>query len=150
MGKERKGKGFIRRHSLSLVSVGVLTMWIFLYSVSSPSTHTGSFFGNAIADWSGVVVIVIATKYLYEKGSSESRRPPQGLMSPILQRLQNHSLSIFLLITGIGWIALYASIDSEDKWGQVVGNIVSEWTQIFCLVLMTKSLIETHSKESAR
>jgi hypothetical protein len=35
----------IRRHSLSVVSIGVLIMWIFLYSVSSPSTHTGSFFG---------------------------------------------------------------------------------------------------------
>jgi hypothetical protein len=150
MRKERKRKGFIRRHSLSLASVGVLIMWIILYSVSSPSTHTGSFFGNAIADWTGVVVIVIATKYLYEKGSSESRRPPHGLMSPILQRLRDHSLSIFLLITGIGWIALYVTMDSEAKWGQVVGNIVSEWTQIFCLVLMTKSLIEPHSKESAR
>jgi hypothetical protein len=150
MRKERKRKGFIRRHSLSLVSVGVLIMWIILYSVSSPSTHTGSFFGNAIADWTGVVVIVIATKYLYEKGSSESRRPPHGLLSPILQRLRDHSLSIFLLITGIGWIALYVTMDSEAKWGQVVGNIVSEWTQIFCLVLMTKTLIEPHSKESAR
>ena len=53
MGKGRKRKGFIRRHSLSVVSVGVLIMWIVLYSVSSPSTHTGSFFGNAIADWTG-------------------------------------------------------------------------------------------------
>ena len=150
MRKERKRKGFIRRHSLSLVSVGVLIMWILLYSVSSPSTHTGSFFGNAIADWTGVVVVVIATKYLYEKGSSESRRPPHGLLSPIRERLRDHSLSIFLLITGIGWIALYVSMDSEAKWGQVVGNIVSEWTQIFGLVLMTKGLIEPHSKESAR
>jgi len=39
-------------------------------------------------------------------------------------------------------------VDSESKWGQVVGNIVSEWTQIFALVLMTKRLIEAHSKES--
>jgi hypothetical protein len=113
MGKERKHKGFIRRHSLSLVSVGVLIMWILLYSVSSPSTHTGSFFGNAIADWTGVGVMVITTKYLYEKGSSESRRPPHGLLSPIRERLRDHSLSIFLLITGIGWIALYVSMDSE-------------------------------------
>jgi hypothetical protein len=45
MKKERKRKGLIRRHSLSVVSIGVLIMWIFLYSVSSPSTHTGSFFG---------------------------------------------------------------------------------------------------------
>ena len=151
MGKERKRRqSFIRHHSLSVVSVGVLILWIVLYSVSSPSTHTGSFFGNAIADWTGVVVMVIATKYLYEKGSSESRRPPRGLLSPIRERLRDHSLSIFLLITGIGWIALYVSMDSTAKWGQVAGNIVSEWTQIFCLVLMTKVLIETHSKESAR
>jgi hypothetical protein len=32
----------------------------------------------------------------------------------------------------------------------VVGNIVSEWTQILGLVLMTKRLIEPHSKESSR
>ena len=34
--------------------------------------------------------------------------------------------------------------------GQVVGNIVSEWTQILGLVLMTKILMERHSKESSR
>jgi len=151
MGRERKRKQrFTRRHSLSVVSVGVLVLWIVLYSVSSPGTHTGSFFGNAIADWTGVVVMVIATKYLYEKGSSESRRPPHDFLSPIRERLRDHSLSIFLLISGTGWIALYVSMDSEAKWGQVVGNMVSEWTQIFGLVLMTKRLFETHSKESAR
>jgi hypothetical protein len=31
-----------------------------------------------------------------------------------------------------------------------VGNIVSEWTQILGLVLMTKRLLEVGSKESAR
>lgn len=149
MQKERKHKReFVRHHSLSLVSIGILIVWIVLYSLSSPSTHPGSFFGNAIADWTGVVVMVIATKYLYERGSSESRRPPRGFLSPIRERLRDHSLSIFLLITGVGWIALYLSVDPEAKWGQVVGNIVSEWTQIFGLVLMTKRLIEPHSKES--
>jgi hypothetical protein len=34
--------------------------------------------------------------------------------------------------------------------GQVVGNIVSEWTQIVGLVLLTKRLIERRSKESTR
>lgn len=151
MGEERKRRqSFIRHHSLSVVSVGVVILWIVLYSVSSPSTHTGSFFGNAIADWTGVVVMVIATKYLYEKGSSESRRPPHGFLSPIRERLRNHSLSIFLLISGIGWIALYVLMDPEAKWGQVVGSLVSEWTQILGLVLMTKRLIEPRSKESAR
>jgi hypothetical protein len=73
MGKERKRwQGLIRRHSLGVVSIAVLIMWIVLYSVSSPSTHPVSFFVNATADWTGVVAMVIATKYLYEKGSSES------------------------------------------------------------------------------
>jgi hypothetical protein len=143
-------RSFIHEHSLSIASAGILILWICLYSVSSPRTHSGSFFGNAIADWSGVMVMVFATKYLYEKGSAESRRLPRNLLSPVWDRLRNHSLSIFLVVTGMGWIALYASMDSEAKWGQVVGNIVSEWTQIFGLVLLTKRLIERHSKESAR
>jgi hypothetical protein len=149
-GTYRRKHRFIHQHSLSIASASILTLWICLYSVSSPSTHLGSFFGNAIADWSGVVFMVFATKYLYEKGSSESRRPPKNLLSPVWERLRDHSLSIFLVITGIGWIALYASMDSQAKWGQVVGNIVSEWTQISGLVLLTKRLIERHSRESTR
>jgi hypothetical protein len=130
------------------VSASILLLWIVLYTFSSPSTHIGSFFGNAIADWSGVVLMVIATKYLYEKGSSESKRAPKLALTPILQELRNHSLSIFLVITGIAWVLLYAAIDSESKWGQVVGNIVSEWVQMVGLVILTKRLIERHSKES--
>ena len=149
-GRHIRKQSFIHEHSLSLATSGVLILWIWLYSVSSPSTHVGSFFGNAIADWSGVVVMVLATKYLYERGSAESRRLPHKLLSPGLERLRDHSLSIFLLITGIGWLTLYASVDPEAKWGQVVGNILSEWTQIFVLVLLTKRLIERHSKESNR
>src|SRR5712692_2341331 len=146
----RRKHNFIHEHSLSIAAVGILTLWICLYAVSSPATHLGSFFGNAIADWSGVVVMVFATKYLYERGSAESRRPPRSLRRPVLERLRDHSLSIFLLLTGIGWVALYASMNSEAKWGQVVGNIVSEWTQILGLVLLTKRLIERHSRESDR
>ena len=148
--RQRHRYRFIRQHSLSIASVTILGLWICLYSVSSPSTHLGSFFGNAIADWSGVVVMVLTTKYLYEKGSDESRRPPKSLGIHVWERLRNHSLSIFLVITGVGWIALYAWMDAEAKWGQVVGNIVSEWTQIFGLVLLTKRLVERHSKESTR
>ncbi|MGH9710600.1 MAG: hypothetical protein ACRD37_08640 [Candidatus Acidiferrales bacterium] len=151
MVESRKHKhGWFYEHSLSIVSGGILTLWIFLYSVSSSSTHVGSFFGNAIADWSGVVVMLLATKYLYEKGSAESRRLPKSALRPTLEFLRDHSLSIFLIVTGIGWVVLYASVNSESKWGQVVGNIVSEWTQIFGVVLMTKRFIERHSKESTR
>ncbi|MCU1298322.1 MAG: hypothetical protein JWO91_2600 [Acidobacteriaceae bacterium] len=101
------------------------------------------------ADWTGVVVTVLATKYMYEKGSAESRKPPRGFLSPLREKLRDHSLSIFLVITGVGWVMLYLKMNSEAKWGQVVGNIVSEWTQIFGLVLLTKKLIESHSKESS-
>jgi hypothetical protein len=149
-GRRNRQRSFLRRHSLGFASAGVLGVWIALYSVSSPKTHIGSFFGNAIADWTGVVVMVLATKYLYERGSAESRRPPRDHRGPTWTRWRDHSLSIFLLVTGLGWVALYASMDSEAKWGQVVGNVVSEWTQVLGLVLMTKRLIEPRSKESTR
>jgi hypothetical protein len=146
----RGRRSFLRQHSLSIAAVAVLVLWILLYSVSSPQTHLGSFFGNAIADWTGVVVTVVTTKYLYEKGSPESRQPPLPLLSAHREWLRDHSLTLFLIATGLGWIALYVVLDSEAKWGQVVGNIVSEWTQIFGLVLLTKKLKEAHSKESRR
>lgn len=143
-------RGFLYHHSLSIASIAVLLLWIALYIVSSPATHIGSFYGNAIADWSGVVVTVLATKYLYERNSAESRPLPKSVLKPTLEFLRDHSLSIFLVITGIGWVVLYIAMDSESKWGQVVGNIVSEWTQIFGLVLLTTRMIERHSKESRR
>ena len=40
-------------------------------------------------------------------------------------------------------------MDANGKTGQVVGNIVSEWTQVLGLVVMTKYLGETRSKESS-
>jgi hypothetical protein len=149
MDKQKDKRSFIQRHSLSIASMAILVIWILLYQVSDPHTHRGSFFGNAIADWSGVVVTVLATKFLYERGSAESRKPPRE-RSPFAQLLIDHSLSIFLFFTGMAWVALYLLVDSESKWGQVVGNLVSEWTQIFALVLLTKRLVEAHSKESNR
>jgi len=143
-------RGFVRRHSLSIASVSILVLWIILYLVSDERTHLGSFFGNAIADWTGVVVTVLATKYLYEKGSAESRRPNDEGLLGIKKIWRDHSLTIFLVLTGAGWVTLFALMDSESKWGQVTGNIVSEWTQLFGLVLLTKRLIEPRSKESAQ
>ena len=141
--------GILRKHSLSIASISILLLWIILYVVSDPDTHLGSFFGNAIADWSGLVVMVLATKYLYEKGSKESRKPPKGAgtLSTLQIALRNHSLTIFLIVTGVMWVALFAHMAPNGKWGQVVGNIVSEWTQIFGVVLLTKKLIEVKSKE---
>jgi hypothetical protein len=153
-GKKSKAgwkSSFVVRHSLSIACVGVLILWIVLYTVSDPRTHWGSFFGNAIADWSGVVVTVLATKFLYERGSAESRKPPLNLRGgPFWEALTDHSLTLFLLLTGACWVVVYKHADPDSKWGQVAGNIVSEWTQILALVVLTKRLIETHSKESEK
>jgi hypothetical protein len=143
-------QSFFRRHSLSIVSSIVLIGWIVLYSHSDQDTHWGAFFGNAIADWTGLLVTVVATKFMYEIGSAESRKPPHRYLRPLREFLEEHSLSVFLLLTGVIWVMLFARSNPNSKWGQVVGNIVSEWTQIFGLLIMTKGLVETHSKESRR
>jgi len=62
----RRKSSFLYRHSLSLVAVGLLIVWIIGYRLFDPKTHLGAFFGNAIADWSGSVVIILGTKFLYE------------------------------------------------------------------------------------
>ena len=93
---------------------------------------------------------MLATKFLYEINSAESRKPPQQWMGTVKQKLEDHSLTIFLAMTGVAWVWLFALSDPDSKWGQVVGNIVSEWTQIFGLVLLTKRLVEANSKESRR
>ena len=149
--RRRSDHGIFHRHGLSIVTTAFLVLWIALYSGANPRTHAGSFFGNAIADWSGTVLMVFATKYLYEKGSAESRPLPKDmLLSPVLEFLREHSLSVFLFVTGLGWLWVYARVDPESKWGQVVGNILSEWLQIFMLVLLTNRLIEWNSKERRR
>ncbi|MGA8152192.1 MAG: hypothetical protein WB952_14665 [Terriglobales bacterium] len=119
---------------------------ILLYCRSDPTTHIGSFFGNAIADWTGVLVTVVMTKHLYEKGSSESKQPKGKAPSPVKEFLREHSLTLFLLVTGVAWVVAFRAMNPSGKWGQVVGNIVSEWTQILGLVLMTKRLFEVGSK----
>ncbi|HLH35226.1 MAG TPA: hypothetical protein VKX41_11160 [Alloacidobacterium sp.] len=148
--RRTKKKSFLRHHALSIAAISILLLWIILYLHSDPGGHWGSFFGNAIADWTGVVVTVIATKYFYEIGSAESRQPTRQFGDRLQRILRNHSLSIFLVITGIGWVILYGKMDTEGKWGQVVGNIVSEWGQLLGLVWLTKKLIEDKSKESRR
>ena len=141
-------RGWLHYHSLSIVSVLLLAVWIIAYRLSDPETHLGAFFGNAIADWSGSVVIILGTKYLYEQGSAESRSVTKGKGNSVWDLLRCHSLLIFLAVTGVGWLILYLRMAPGGKWGQVVGNIVSEWLQMAGLVYLTKSLIERGSKES--
>ena len=147
MKRRSRSKQFLHRHSLSLAALGVVVLLIALYSRSNPSTHLGAFFGNAIADWTGVLITVVMTKHLFEKGSAESKQPKDKVRSAAAEFLREHSLTLFLLVTGIAWVVAFRAMNPDSKWGQVVGNIVSEWTQVLGLVLLTKRLIEVGSKE---
>jgi hypothetical protein len=146
--RARTGRpGFMPRHGLSLAVGFILLMWLVLFLRSDPSTHLGAFFGNATADWLGTLVIVVATKYLYEIHSSESRPPHPSSRRPLACFLIDHSLTIALVVTGVMWAMAYARMDVKGKAAEVVGNIVSEWTQILGLVVITKYLGEKGSKE---
>jgi hypothetical protein len=140
---------WLHEHSLSvLVGAGVLT-WLLLYWRADPDTHLGAFYGNAAADWLGSFVTVVATKFWFESGSPESR-VPSILRGKGPKFLHEHSLTVVLVLTWIVWIWWYARIDPIGKTGQVVGNVVSEWSQILSLVWFTKYLIEKGSKESRK
>jgi hypothetical protein len=144
----RRNEPFWKQHALSLSAAGVLALWFVLYINSDSRSHAGSLFGNAIADWIGVVVTILATKWFFEKGSRESRQPRRAHRNKVLELIHEHSLTIFLVLTGLGWLALFLRLDPESKWGTVVSNITSEWSQQIGLVVLTKKLIERGSKES--
>ncbi|HKU68247.1 MAG TPA: hypothetical protein VJP85_10765 [Candidatus Baltobacteraceae bacterium] len=149
MARKHPVRTFLHTHGLSVAAVGILSLWLVLYSVSNEKTHLGAFFGNAIADWSGSVVIILGTKFLIERGSSESKQkpPPWGGIAGFFYE---HSLLLFLTVTAIAWALLFARSDPQSKWGQVAGNVLSEWVQMAGLVFLTKELIERGSKESRR
>ena len=138
---------FLREHSLSLILAGILVFLLSMYTGSDPRTHLGAFWGNAIADWLGVFVFVLATKYCFEIGSGESRRPSRHFHTRLFRLLIEHSLTIVLAITGAAWVLVYAHGDVDSKAGQVIGNIVSEWIQVLGLVIITKYAWERGSKE---
>ena len=110
-------KKWLRQHSLSIVSVLLLVVWIIAYRLSDPTTHLGAFFGNAIADWSGSVVIILGTKFLYEVGSAESRPLKNRKSNRWLELLYEHSLLIFLAVTGIAWLVLYLRLNPGGQMG---------------------------------
>ncbi len=147
--KKQTALGFLAHHSLSIVAILLLILWLVGYRYLDPKSHLGSFCGNAIADWSGSVVIILGTKFLYEIGSAESRPFKEAQKRwPWLAFVQRHSLLLFLFVTGIGWTLLFLRMETESKWGQVIGNLVSEWVQMAGLVFLTKRLVEIGSKES--
>ena len=122
MTQSRETQPFLGKHSLSLAALAAVLFLIALYHWSNPSTHLGSFFGNAIADWTGVFVTIVMTKFLYEKGSAESKQPKGVLPSVVLEFLREHSLTLFLLVTGIGWVIAFRAMDPNSKWGQATSS----------------------------
>ena len=146
--KRSKRQGILRQHSLSLTVAGIVIVWLVLYRANDPDSHLGAFYGNAIADWIGTFLLVVATKYCYEIGSAESRPPHPHRRGPLMGFLIDHSLTLVLTITGIAWALAYARLAPDGKTGQVVGNIVSEWAQILGIVIITKYTRELRSKES--
>jgi hypothetical protein len=126
---------------------GILALLLIMYGRSDPRTHLGTFYGNAIADWLGVLVFVVATKYFFEIGSGESRQPASRVRVRIGRLLVKHSLTLVLGLTGIAWVIVYLRSNVDTKYGQVIGNIVSAWAQVLGLVLITKYARERGSKE---
>ena len=141
---------FCSAHGLTIVTSAILLLWIGMYMRSNPSTHWGAFFGNAIADWSGVVLMVVGTKVFMERGSKETSRQSDPKHFGIRRFIDEHSFSIFVIVTLVVWIVIFAHQDPNAKWGQVVGNVVSEWTQALGLIFLTKSLRERGSEESKK
>jgi len=147
--RRHRRRSWLHEHSLSVLLGTMVLALLLAYWRADPATHLGSFYGNAAADWLGSFVTVVATKFWFERGSPESRVP--SLLPGTTPRfLREHSLTVVLGVTWIGWIWWYVRIDPNGKAGQVVGNIVSEWTQILGMVVLTKRLLETHSKESRK
>jgi hypothetical protein len=136
------------RHSLSIAAAALLALWFAGYCSLDPNSHVGAFYGNAIADWSGSLMIILGTKFFYEIGSRESRPFHATNATSRLQLLvREHSLLLFIGLSGIVWLVLFFRMDPGSKWGQVVGNLLSEWGQMAGLVFLTKRLVEIGSEE---
>ncbi len=147
MSKKRSLKRpWFVRHSLSIVAITLLALWIVGYVWLDPKTRLAAFCGNAIADWSGSVVLILGTKFFYEIGSAESKPMRGHSASPALEFLREHSLLIFIGLTGIGWMVAFLKMKPDGHWGQVVGNLLSEWVQMAGLVFLTKRLVEVGAK----
>jgi hypothetical protein len=81
----------------------------------------------------------------HRKAASHIRR-----RGAVVRFLIDHSLTVVLVITGVLRAIAYARMDVNGKASQLVGNIVSEWTQIIRIVVVTKYTREIGSKESRR
>lgn len=71
-----------RKHFLTLAASATLVLWIALYARLSLETHAGSFFGNAIADWRGLVVMVMVMAIKHCMKNVRQRASSRGASCP--------------------------------------------------------------------
>jgi hypothetical protein len=135
-----------RRHSLSLTVFAFVILWTVLYFKGDPNTHRGAFYGNAIADWTGTLIILLVTQFLHERGSTESRPFEDRAKTPFTRFLVCHSLSLFLGACCLGAGLWFWHADPNSKWGAVAGNLLSQFVQLLGLVLLTKKLFDSVSR----
>ena len=95
-------RSWFREHSLSLLLSGLLMFLVLMYGRSDPKTHLGAFYGNAIADWLGVLVFVVATKYFVEVGSGE-----MAVATPAYSRRATVMDSLTIVLAMGAGLALY-------------------------------------------
>jgi len=143
-------KHFCHRHSLSLAVLGFVLLWIILYVWGDSATHRGAFYGNAIADWTGTLIILLVTKFLHERGSTQSRPFEDEELTPFTRFLAEHSLSLFLLLCCIGSGIWFMRSDPNSKWGAVAGNLLSQFIQLLGLLLLTKKLFESTPRQKKK
>src|SRR3954462_2349635 len=89
MVRRRHRRSWWGRHSLTVVALVLLSFWLAGYVWLDPQSHLGAFCGNAIADWSGSLVIILGTKFFYEIGSAESKPVRGRVPNPVLEFLLN-------------------------------------------------------------
>lgn len=146
MKRNRRPKQFLQEHSLSLPTLGVVILWITLYRVSDPSTHPGSSSGcHCGLDRS--VDDGCHDQAPIRKGIAREQAA-EGQSTIACDGIPPRAFTNFVSCGDGRRLGICVqSMNPDSKWGQVVGNIVLEWTQVLGLVLMTKRLIEVGSKE---
>jgi len=140
-------KHFLHRHSLSLTVLCFLLLWIFLFQKTEDTSRFKDLYDNAIADWAGALIIMVVTKYLHEKGSTESRPFKEVAKTPFSRFLVEHSLSLFLGALLMINIGVWNHLDPKSPAGEVAGNTLSQLLQLLALVLLTKKLFEQGAKK---
>jgi len=87
-------KTFFERHGLAIATAGILMLGSSCTASATRAAYRLVFW-NAIADWTGVVVMVLATK-IFTSAAPVKAKSPGKTANRALEFLREHSLTIFL------------------------------------------------------